>query len=160
MSLSVACVCNFVCLFVCYQHYSKTIKAVVMKLTELTSNSSRMMTLNSPGGSTLQWAAGRGSLCLTSNGCHCVDVLSRVARWSKSWPASEPFSGSGLGTGASLHLGSRRDNHHISLATDWRLRTTIRQGQSPPLACSSLPNETRNRWRFLEYACAVLSSGC
>jgi len=42
------------------KHYDKTFTAVVIKLSELTSNGSGIM---SPGGSTLQCRAGRDLLC-------------------------------------------------------------------------------------------------
>jgi len=36
-----------------------------VKLSEQTGNGSDIMALNSPGGSTLQWGAGRDLLCLS-----------------------------------------------------------------------------------------------
>ena len=57
---------------VCLQHFVKTIAAVVTKLSEYASVGSGIMPLNSPGGSTLQWDAGRGLLCLSPFVSHAV----------------------------------------------------------------------------------------
>jgi len=58
----------FAMLRVCYRCNSpeKTVTAILIKLLAYTGNGSWIMLVNSPGGSTLQWGAGRGSLCFAS----------------------------------------------------------------------------------------------
>ena len=41
----------------------KTVKVIVTKLSEYIGNGSGIMLLNSPGGSTLRWGAGRALVC-------------------------------------------------------------------------------------------------
>ena len=57
------------------QHHGKTVPAVII------ASGSGMMTLNSPGGSSLQWRAGLGLLWLTTLVLNS-GVISAKARWS------------------------------------------------------------------------------
>jgi len=41
------------------------VAVVIRKLSEQISNSARIVLLNSPGGSTMQWGMGQGLLCST-----------------------------------------------------------------------------------------------
>jgi len=45
------------------QHYGKTVTAIIVKLPEQTDNGCRIMILNSPGGSTVQWGVERQLTC-------------------------------------------------------------------------------------------------
>ena len=61
--------------------FRKMIQSVIMKLSEQTDNDSGIMPLNSPGGSTLQWSARRGLLCLAPLADVCFSfALHRASR--------------------------------------------------------------------------------
>jgi len=57
----------FVTLFVTLQDYRNTpTAAIFMKLAEQIANGTGIISLNSPGGSTVQWCPGRDLPCLAS----------------------------------------------------------------------------------------------
>ena len=58
-----------------------------------------------------------------------ISVYVRVTAGAESWSTPEqPIAGTRFGSGARLHLGPRRNHHHIPLAAHGRLRTALRQG--------------------------------